>query len=158
MFYTVKDVSQKTGLTPYTIRYYLKEGLFPSIQRDSNGTRLFSDLDIETFYMIECMKKSGMTISEIRQYMKWLEEGDCNIDKCLSLFCEKQHHLQEQLKQLLECIDAVNYKVWYYETAKKAGTISIHNTLPDDQIPKDMHEIRSRMIHVKRLTNFSKDV
>lgn len=112
MFYTVKDVSERTGLTPYTIRYYLKEGLFPSIQRDSNGTRLFSDVDIETIYMIECMKKSGMTISEIRQYMQWLEEGDCNIDKCLSLFCEKKQHLQEQLKQLLECIDAVNYKVW----------------------------------------------
>ena len=152
MFYTVKEVSQKTGLTPYTIRYYLKEGLFPGIQRDSNGTRLFSNLDIETIYMIECMKHSGMTINEIRQYMEWLEEGDINIDKCLALFREKQQHLQEQLKQLLECVDAVNYKVWYYQTAQKAGTISIHNDLPDNQIPEKMREIRSRMIHVKRLT------
>ena len=158
MFYTVKDVSQKTGLTPYTIRYYLKEGLFPAIQRDSNGTRLFSDIDIETIYMIECMKRSGMTINEMRQYIQWLEVGDINIDKCLSLFQEKQQHLQKQLKQLLECIDAVNYKVWYYQTAKEAGTISVHDSLPESQIPTDMRDIRARMIHVKRLTGSETDM
>jgi len=153
MFYTVKDVSQKTGLTPYTIRYYLKEGLFPSIQRDSNGTRLFSDGDIETLYMIECMKYCGMTINEIRSYMQWLVEGDSNIDKCLDMFQEKRSQLKKNLEQLLECIDAVDYKVWYYETAKKAGTISVHDTMPASEIPEDMKEIRSRMIHVKRLTD-----
>ncbi|NCB93241.1 MAG: MerR family transcriptional regulator [Clostridia bacterium] len=153
MFYTVKDVSQRTGLTPYTIRYYLKEGLFPAIQRDSNGTRLFSDADLETIYMIECMKHCGMTINEMRQYIQWLEEGDMNIDKCLSLFIEKQFHLKKTLKQLLECIDAVDYKVWYYQTAKEAGTISVHNNMPKDHIPEKMQNIRSRMIHVKRLTD-----
>lgn len=152
MFYTVKEVAEKTGLTPYTIRYYLKEGLFPSIERASNGTRLFQDRDIESFYMIECMKRCGMTISEIRQYMDWLMEGDENIDKCLALFQKKQEELDRELQRLQECSQAVKYKVWYYETAKKAGTISIHNTIPQEEVPEDMRQIRSRMIHVKRLT------
>ena len=52
MLYTVKEVSEKTGLTPYTIRYYLKEGLLPNVERDSNGTRLFKESDLESFYMI----------------------------------------------------------------------------------------------------------
>ena len=152
MLYTVKEVSRKTGLSPYTIRFYLREGLFPSIERASNGTRLFNEENIETFYIIECMKRCGMTISQIRQYMDWLSEGDQNINKCLNLFIEKQHMLESEMKRLQECIDAVKYKVWYYKTAQKAGTISVHDNMPLEDIPKDMQEIRSRMVNVKRLT------
>ena len=151
MFYTVKDVSEKTGLSPYTIRYYLREGLFPLIERDSNGTRLFCKTDMETLYIIECMKRCGMTISEIRQYMEWLVEGDQNIDKCLGLFTEKQKTLENEMKRLQECMDAVQYKIWYYNTAQKAGTIAVHDNMPTEDIPKDMQEIRSRMVDVKRL-------
>ena len=151
MLYTVKEVSDRTGLTPYTIRYYLKEGLFPNIERDSNGTRLFSDEDIESFYMIACMKRCGMTIGDIRQYMDWLAEGDVNIDKCLGLFLEKQQVLEKELALLSECVDAVHYKVWYYQTAKEAGTISVHATMPPEDIPDEMREIRSRMKEVERL-------
>lgn len=150
MLYTVKEVSRKTGLSPHTIRFYLREGLFPSIERAPNGTRLFNEENIETFYMIECMKRCGMTISQIRQYMEWLSAGDQNIDKCLNLFLEKQHILENEMKCLRECVDAVKYKVWYYRTAQKAGTISIHHNMPPEDIPEDMGEIRSRMVDVKR--------
>lgn len=157
MLYTVKDVSQQTGLTPYTVRFYLKEGLFPRIARNENGTRLFAQTDIETFYMIECMKRCGMTISEIRQYMEWLVEGDQNIDKCLHLFQEKQKVLEAEMRRLQECIDAVNYKVWYYETAKEAGTISVHESMAQEDVPDEMRDIRSRMVHVRRMTEGALD-
>ena len=39
---TVNDAARLTGLSPYTIRYYLREGLIPTVERDRNGTRLFS--------------------------------------------------------------------------------------------------------------------
>lgn len=156
MLYTVKEVAEKTGLTPYTIRYYLKEGLFPNVERDSNGTRLFRDSDLESFYMIECMKRCGMTINEIHQYMEWLMEGDHNIDKCLSLFQEKMDVLKKEMERLKECMEAVSYKIWYYETAKDAGTLSIHETLSPDDIPKDMKKIRARMMNVKQITEGKK--
>lgn len=151
MYYTVIEVSKKTGLSPHTIRYYLKEGLFPSIKTDARGRRLFSQTDIETFYMIECMKRCRMTINEIRQYMVWLAEGDQNIDKCLSLFQEKQRVMAAELRKLQECAEAVEYKVWYYEKAKEAGTISVHNAMKREDIPERMQSIRSRMSHVERL-------
>lgn len=84
--------------------------------------------------------------------MEWLLEGDQNIDQCLNLFIEKQHVLEKEINRLQECIDAVKYKVWYYQTAQEAGTMSIHDNMPAKDIPKDMQEIRSRMVDVKRLT------
>lgn len=152
MLYTVKEISEKTGLTPYTIRYYLKEGLLSNVERDSNGTRLFKESDLESFYMIECLKRCGMTINEIHQYMEWLMKGDQNIGKCLSLFQEKKAVLENELKRLKEVIEAVDYKIWYYETANNAGTHLVHETMSQEEIPKDMKSIRARMVNVKRIT------
>lgn len=153
MLYTVKEVAEKTGLSPYTIRYYLREGLFPSVERSSTGTRLFNEKNIETFYMIECMKYCGMTISQIRQYMEWFSQGDQSIDQCLDLFIKKKKTLESEQKRLQECIDAVTYKIWYYETAKNAGSISVHDHMSAADVPESMQKIRARMADVKRLTS-----
>ena len=157
MLYTVKEVAQRTGLTPYTIRYYLKEGLFPMVERDSNGTRLFRESDIENFYMIECLKRCGMTINDMKQYVAWLMEGDANIDKCLILFQSKQQILEKKMAELQECMDAIRYKVWYYQTAKDAGSLSAHCTMPNEKIPEEMREIRSRMMHVEHFSQNAGD-
>ena len=52
-----------------TLRYYDKEGLFPNMKRESN-IRKFDDSEIETLRIIECLKKSGMEIKDIRRYME----------------------------------------------------------------------------------------
>ena len=152
MQYTVAEVARKTGLSPHTIRYYLKEGLFPSIERDPHGVRLFSQSDMETFYMIECLKNCGMTIREIRQYMSWLQEGDQNIEKCLNLFREKQQILAEKIHQLMGYGETVEYKIWFYETAREAGTLSVHETMREEDIPERMREIRA---HIGRTLGLS---
>ena len=94
----------------------------------------------------------GMTIHEIHQYMEWLMKGDQNIGKCLSLFQEKKAVLENELKRLKEVIEAVDYKIWYYETANNTGTLLIHETMSQEEIPKDMKSIRARMVNVKRIT------
>ncbi|MDG0813974.1 MerR family DNA-binding transcriptional regulator [Cohnella rhizosphaerae] len=33
MAYTVKEISQKTGISPYTLRFYEKEGVLPIVGR-----------------------------------------------------------------------------------------------------------------------------
>jgi DNA-binding transcriptional MerR regulator len=44
--YTIKEVSEKTGLTYHTIRYYTDEGLIPEVVRDKNNNRLFNERSI----------------------------------------------------------------------------------------------------------------
>jgi len=151
MYYTVKDVARQTGLTTYTIRYYIKEGLFPRVSVDKRGRHLFTDMDIETFYIIQCLKRCHMTIKEIRSYIDWLDEGDVYIERCLSLFEDKQTVIKKELQRLTECMDAVNYKVWYYQKAKEAGTLSVHNDMSEQDIPEDMKTIRARMKDVQHM-------
>ena len=62
------------GLPISTLRYYDKQGLFPNMERVS-GIRKFGDTEIEALRVIECLKKAGMEIKDIRQFMDWCVEG-----------------------------------------------------------------------------------
>ena len=71
--YTIGQVSEMFGLPISTLRYYDKEGLFPTIQRDS-GIRKFGEKDLEALRVIECLKKSGLEIKDIKQF-RYLADG-----------------------------------------------------------------------------------
>lgn len=158
--YTVKDVAAKTGLSPYTIRYYAKEGLLPTVKRNDNGVRVFEDSDLEAIYIIECLKNCGMTLREIKQFTDWTMQGDSTIDKRLQLFQDKFAAMQEKIRQMNETLDALRYKVWFYQIAKDVGTVDVHDKMTSDDVPDEMREIRERMKHVERvaLRNFWKKV
>ena len=72
--YTIGQVADMFGLPISTLRYYDRQGLFPKMERVS-GIRKFSDTEIEALRVIECLKKAGMEIREIRQFMEWCTEG-----------------------------------------------------------------------------------
>ena len=72
--YTIGQVSKKFGLPISTLRYYDKEGLFPNMQRIS-GIRKFDEKEIEALRIIECLKKSGMEIKDIKLFMELCVQG-----------------------------------------------------------------------------------
>lgn len=145
MTYTVNDVAKLTGLTPYTIRYYAKEGLLPMVERNKNGTRIFKEKDLETLEFIECLKSCGMSIREIREFTKWTLEGDKTIEQRLALFEEKQKVLENKMEELRDTLDVIKYKKWYYTAAKNAGTTDVHLHMKSEDIPEEIRQIQNKM-------------
>ena len=80
MEYTIGEVSKMFGLSISTLRYYDKEGLFPNIERKS-GIRKFSEKEIDSLKIIECLKKSGLEIKEIKYYFELCELGTESFQK-----------------------------------------------------------------------------
>ena len=65
--YTIGQVSTMFDLPVSTLRYYDKEGFFPNLERKGN-IRYFSDNELEALRIIECLKKSGLEIKDIKQF------------------------------------------------------------------------------------------
>ena len=81
--YTIGQVAKLVHLPISTIRYYDKEGLFPTLERTS-GIRKFSEKELEALRMIECLKKSGLKIKDMIQFKCWYYEqalADGNEDR-----------------------------------------------------------------------------
>ncbi len=130
MLYTIGEIAKISGLRPSTLRYYDKEGLFPAIERTSGGIRMFRDSDVEWLHVIECLKKTGMTVREIRTFVGWVKEGDSTISKRKEFIERQRKTVAEQMEKLKETLDTLDYKCWYYSVAEKAGTCDVHKTLP----------------------------
>lgn len=74
-----------------TLRYYDKEGLFPDLER-SSGIRRFREKEIEALRVIECLKKSGLEIKDIKLFMEWCSEGSATYQRRKELF-ERQKEI-----------------------------------------------------------------
>ena len=126
--YTIKDAARIMGVPTSTIRYYDKEGLLPFVERLASGYRIFTEKDIATLRIIDCLKKTGMSIKEIRQFSSWLEQGYSSLQQRYDMFLERRRVVKQQMAELQKILDTVNYKCWYYETAIAAGTEKIHQS------------------------------
>lgn len=126
MLYTVGEMAKKLGIAPSTLRYYDKEGLLPFVERSGGGIRMFKDSDMEWMSIIECLKKTGMPIKEIKKFVDWCMIGDSTIDQRLELIDKQRDEVIKQTEQLKQTLETLNYKHWYYSTAKSAGTCDIH--------------------------------
>lgn len=100
MAYTVGEMANIMGVSASTLRYYDKEGLLPFVERTSGGIRMFKKQDYEWMKIIECMKRAGMPIKDIRDYIELALEGDATIHERLQLFQNQKRLVQEQMKSL----------------------------------------------------------
>lgn len=121
MVYTVGEMARLLNVPASTLRYYDKEGLLPFVERSSGGIRMFKDSDYEWLQVIGCLKKAGMSIRDIRQYILLAMRGDSTIGDRLQMFYTQRERLLEQMEQLRQTLDTLNYKCWFYEQAKACG-------------------------------------
>ena len=135
MPYTIKQAAELTNLTPVTLRYYDKQGLLPYMERRESGYRMFSDGDIAMLRVIECLKKSGMSIKDIRQFSEWVLMGDDSLQERYEMFLERKKAVEAQIAELQKTLDFINHKCWYYETAIEAGTEKIHFKEQSEKLP-----------------------
>ena len=68
MSYTISEISKLMNINPSTIRYYDKKGLLPNIKR-INGIRVFEDKDFEWLRVLNCLKKTNMSLKKIKEYV-----------------------------------------------------------------------------------------
>lgn len=145
MLYTVGEMAKKLGVAASTLRYYDKEGLLPFVERSNGGIRMFSEKDFEWLSLIECMKRTGMPIKEIKVFIQWCLAGDSTIDQRLEQMKKQRTVIEAKMAELQSTLDALNYKVWYYETAQAAGTCKVPDEMPPEQIPEEFRRARHNL-------------
>ena len=138
--YTIGQVAEKFGMPISTLRYYDRQGLFPNMERVS-GIRKFGDTEIEALRVIECLKKAGMEIKDIRQFMDWCVEGSSTYPQRKAMFEMQKVHMEEEIARMNRTLDMLKFKCWYYEQAIKDGNEEKLTAMIPDELPKDIRAI-----------------
>ena len=74
-YYNIGEVSKMFDLPISTLHYYDREGLFPNLNRSKSGVRKFDDSAVESLRLIECLKKTGMEIKDIKNSLYGANRG-----------------------------------------------------------------------------------
>lgn len=138
--YSIGEVSEMFGLTIPTLRFYDKEGLLLDLERDSSGIRKFNEKTMEALRVIECLKKSGMQIKEIKEFMHWCSLGDKTIEKRKEMFLARKKSIEKEMEELEQALNMINYKCWYYDEALKDGTEKRVKAITPDEMPKEIRK------------------
>ncbi|WP_046226294.1 MerR family transcriptional regulator [Paenibacillus dauci] len=114
---SIGEVAQRSGLSVHSLRFYEREGLLLSVRiaRDSGGRRRYSEADVEWLLMCTRLRNSGMPIADMRCYAELVRIGPGNEHERLAILKEHQQHVRDQMEQLRECLDIINYKTDVYE-------------------------------------------
>lgn len=138
--YTIGQVSKMFGLPVSTLRYYDKQGLFPGMERIS-GIRKFSEKELEALRVIECLKRSGLEIKDIKQFMDWCVEGPATYPQRKALFEKQRAIVEAEIEHMNQVLDMIRFKCWYYDQAIQDGSEDrVHQMLPDG-LPEDIQRM-----------------
>ena len=132
--YTMMQVCKETDMTYQTLKYYCNEGLIPNVKRDKNNRRVFDDRDLKWIKDLVCLKKCGMSIQEMKEYLDLCLQGESTICQRKEMLAKKRKSLLDSIEELKGCIDYIDWKQDFY-AAVLAGEIPyVSNLIRTEQL------------------------
>lgn len=120
---TIREVSEKFGITQDTLRYYERAGMIPPVTRTAAGIRDYSEEDLKWVELAKCMRSAGLPVDTLAEYVRLFREGDHTIPDRLALLQAQRRALLDQQRQIGETLARLEYKISRYENALETGTL-----------------------------------
>lgn len=115
MLYTMMQVCKETNMTYQGLKFYCNEGLVPHVKRDKNNRRVFDERDVAWISGLTCLKKCGMSIQEMKEYMELCLQGEQTIPQRKEMLARKQIKLRETIQELNESVAYIDWKQNFYD-------------------------------------------
>ncbi len=115
MIYTMMQVCKETQLTYQTLKFYCNEGLVPNVMRDKNNRRIFDEKTVKWIKDLTCLKKCGLSIQEMKDYLDLCLQGEDTIPQRQIMLAQKQNELKEHIRELQDCVAYIDFKQNFYK-------------------------------------------
>ena len=112
-----------------------------------SGIRKFSDSEMEALRVIECLKKSGMEIKDIKQFMDLCVEGPSTYPQRKALVEKQRERLEAERVHMTKVLDMLKSKCWYYEQATRYGSEDQVQSMIPDGLPEDVQRAYENAHH-----------
>lgn len=114
---TPAQMAQQTGVSIDTLRYYEREGLINTVERSSSGHRRYSADDVLWVEVLRCLRDTGMSIEQLRQYCDLGEQGDHTQPERMALLLKHRDIVLEEIKRMHNSLELIDHKIEFYRQA-----------------------------------------
>jgi len=127
------QVCRELGMTYQTLKFYCNQGLVLNVKRDKNNRRVFDEHDVEWVRSLTRLKRCGMSIEEMRDYLELCLQGPASIPQRKEMLAEKRERLGEQMEQIHESMDYIDWKQDFYDEILAGGQPYYSNLAPKSE-------------------------
>ncbi|CAG7652543.1 MerR family transcriptional regulator [Paenibacillus allorhizosphaerae] len=117
--YTIQQVTEMTGLSSHTLRYYERAGLIRAIAREDNGYRLYSKTDLEWLRFLIRLRDTGMPIRKMQHFAELRYRGEETVAERRRVLEDHKQQIKEQIGQLTVTLEVLNEKTDYYKEMER---------------------------------------
>lgn len=111
----IKQVSELTGVSADTIRYYEKIALIPPVKRNKNGVRTFDEEDLKWIKFTRQMRNAGLSIDGLTHYLALFSEGRQTVPERKQLLADQIAVLREKIGDMTEAVERLEFKLAHYD-------------------------------------------
>ena len=113
--YTMMQVCRELDMTYQTLKFYCNQGLIPNVKRDNNNRRVFDEKNVKWIKDLTCLKKCGMSIQEMKEYLALCLQGKSSIISRKEMLRKKQDALRTTIKELEDSVAYIDWKQNFYD-------------------------------------------
>ncbi len=127
--YSMKEACTMTNMNYENLKFYCNEGLVPFVKRDKNNYRVFNDNDIKWIQSLNCLKRCGMTITEMKGYLDLCLKGESSIPERKVILAKKREALLVAKKEIEDSLAFIDWKENFYNDVLSGKTKYFSNLI-----------------------------
>lgn len=131
--YTMMQVCRELDMTYETLKYYCNEGLVPGVKRDGNNRRVFDEKDVKWIRDLTCLKRCGMSILEMKEYLQLCLQGEPTIMQRKEMLTKKREELLISIKALQDSVDYIDWKQNFYDEVLSGARPYVSNLIRTEE-------------------------
>jgi MerR family transcriptional regulator, aldehyde-responsive regulator len=113
----IAEVSERSGISSDTLRYYERIGLIWPVNRSASGIRDYTDLDLRRVEFIKCMRSVGLPVEVLIEYVALVQQGDQTIEARKEILKEQRDLLAARMSEIQKTLGILDHKIEVYENA-----------------------------------------
>lgn len=107
--YSISQLSQQTGVSNETIRYYERISLLPKPIKKSNGYRQYIDQDIDRLKFVQRLRLLDFTLADIREILAFKERKEAPCNYVMTVISEQVDSIAQQIHELQLLQEELNH-------------------------------------------------
>jgi DNA-binding transcriptional MerR regulator len=111
---TIGELSVKSGRSVHALRWYERQGLVPGVERDRGGRRVYTELHVGWFGLMERLQRTGMTVAEMREYTALVKQGHTTLRQRRALLTAHRARVTATIAEWKSALRAIDLKIDFY--------------------------------------------
>ncbi len=106
--------AEKTGHSIHTIRWYEAQGLLPSVPRDANLRRVYSQRHVSWMELMDRLRMSGMSVAQLRDFTALAQQGKATLQPTRKVPATHKKVVEQKIAEWQHALTLIEQKIHFY--------------------------------------------